>query len=472
MRKIAFLLLCFTVFCNAQDCDCETNYNWVKKTIEENDAGFEQTLTVRGNDEYQYFTAKLFERVKTAKTKVECQNILWDYLHFFRKGHISISQINNKNQIINSKIEIPNNWEKISIQLDEFKKQLERKQKPDYEGIWAFDGYEVAVKKFDNQYKAILLKSPNEEWKKEEVKFVINDTEIPSCDYFMRDKSKQVYKNVHLISDNYLQLNNTMLKRIFPVTKNENETDFEIECLMLQEPFYKKIAKNTSYIRIPSFSDDYKKSIDSIIRVNSKNLNSTSKLIIDLRNNGGGSDMCYSELIPLIYTNPIRVVSVQMYSTPLNNERCVTLMNNDNFSKEDKEEFKKMYEILNQNIGKFVNLDGDEKVGIDADYKENKKIKEVSILINGGCGSTTEQFLLAAKQSKKVKLYGTTTYGSLDISNMNFVESPTKDFRLGYCLSKSFRIPDMAIDGKGIQPDIYIDESISKYNWIKFVKEN
>jgi C-terminal processing protease CtpA/Prc len=97
--------------------------------------------------------------------------------------------------------------------------------------------------------------------------------------------------------------------------------------------------------------------------------------------------------------------------------------------------------------------------------------KKVGIIINGGCGSTTEQFILAAKQSNKVKLFGTTTFGSLDISNMYSVKSPCNDLELGYCLSKSFRIPDFTIDGKGLQPDYYLDKEIPKYEWLAFVNK-
>jgi len=59
----------------------------------------------------------------------------------------------------------------------------------------------------------------------------------------------------------------------------------------------------------------------------------------------------------------------------------------------------------------------------------------------------------------------------LDISNMYFVDSPCGDLNLGYSLTRSMRIPDMAIDGKGIQPDFFIHKSVPAYKWIDFVEE-
>jgi C-terminal processing protease CtpA/Prc len=128
-----------------------------------------------------------------------------------------------------------------------------------------------------------------------------------------------------------------------------------------------------------------------------------------------------------------------------------------------------MYEKLSKHIGMFVNLDSVE-VSVDTYDSVYSYPKNVGIIINQNCGSTTEQFLLAAKQSKKVKLFGTPTFGALDISNMNFVDSPCKDYKLGYCLSKSLRIPNFTVDDKGIQPDFFIDRTIPDFKWIDFVE--
>jgi C-terminal processing protease CtpA/Prc len=90
--------------------------------------------------------------------------------------------------------------------------------------------------------------------------------------------------------------------------------------------------------------------------------------------------------------------------------------------------------------------------------------------VNDYCASSTEQFLLAAKQSKKVKLFGRVTDGTLDFSNLNRIESPCGDFKLYYATSKVVDIENFPIDNIGIQPDYYLDDAIPEYQWIEYVK--
>jgi C-terminal processing protease CtpA/Prc len=140
-------------------------------------------------------------------------------------------------------------------------------------------------------------------------------------------------------------------------------------------------------------------------------------------------------------------------------------MNEPYWSDDEKKWAKESLYKLNKHIGEFVNLD-ERIVSIDTLKNIYPNPKNVAILVNGNCGSTTEQFLLEAKQSKKVKIFGTTTAGVLDISNMYYVISPSKEFKLWYGLSKSYRIPEMTIDATGIQPDYYFDKTTKPYEWI------
>ena len=483
MKKIKTLILLFLAissFTYAQNCNCESNFQWVKKTFEENDAGFQYAIDKKGLSAYNAHNSEFLNKIGNTKSNIDCTQTIYEWLKFFREDHFSISlneqpnvsEVSNNLQNTN-----PKKWETVKIDLKKYEKYLNSKKEADLEGIWETGPYKIAVKKIDNNYKGFIVEAKEvENWKPNDLKFDIG-SDKKSGKFYLRNKSFQEINKVELIGKNYLAINEFILKRVSPKFENDKSIDTYFKSISSQKSFLEEINNSTLLLRIPTFDGSQKKYIDSILLANKLKIESRENLIIDLRNNGGGDDISYSELIPYIYTNPIRTVRTQMYSTVLNNSRMLDIYENYEkygYSEEDREYIKKAYDKLNANLGKFVVIQGNEDGKIMDEEKLDEILpypKNIGIIINNKNGSTAEQFLLAAKQSKKVKLFGTTTAGVLDISNMYFVDSPCKEFKLGYSLSKSLRIPDMEIDGKGIQPDYYIDKSIPEYDWVNFVNE-
>ena len=87
---------------------------------------------------------------------------------------------------------------------------------------------------------------------------------------------------------------------------------------------------------------------------------------------------------------------------------------------------------------------------------EPHRPSRVAILIDGGCGSSCEQFALEARQSFSVKLIGQHTFGSLDYSNLRPHDLPSGRRRLWYATTRSTRIPGLMVDVAGVPPDIYL----------------
>lgn len=476
MRNITFILfVLLTSFIYGQNCNCSDSYAWLKETFEKNDAGFQYAVDQKGEAAYKKQCELTLEKIKSITDKKLCYEALEEWLRFFRRGHLWLAMLGPDEKQgatpAESKEKIRQqykNWESYPYNEKEFNTYLSRLKEPGLEGIWVSPPYKIGIRKVNNEYIGFIIEADGVYWSRSQVKFKIKDTSGKlGATYYMQNHSAKEISEVNLLGKNYLLMEFVMLKRIVPEFPPDKELDRSFKFQETNVPLFEKLSEKTCIIRIPSFDGSKKKMIDSVIKVNYKTITSTENFIIDVRNNGGGSDMSFSELIPFIYTDPVRTVGLEYLSTSLNNKRMESFLKEPDLSEEDKKWINSSLEKLNNNLGKFVNLDSSivSTFTYDSIYTYPK---QVGIIINGGCGSTTEQFILTAKQSRKVKLFGTTTFGSLDVSNMYSVKSPCNDLELGYCLSKSFRIPQFTIDGKGLQPDYFLDTSIPNYEWLNF----
>ena len=224
-----------------QDCDCKNNFEWVKKTFEENDAGFQYILDKKGQQAYNIHNTLFADKIKSAKSLTECTTLLYEWLTFFRSGHIGIEPL----------------------------------RKPE-----------------------------------------INEK---------------------------------------PIVKTESDN---VKSTSANEPYLEEINGTTLLLRIPSFEQSQKAVIDNVILTNKEKILKTENLIIDLRNNGGGSDNCFSELIPFLYTNPIRTIGVEFLSTKLNNQRMLDFATNPEYGLDEdtKKWAKDSYDKLEEYLNEFVSL--------------------------------------------------------------------------------------------------------------------
>ncbi|MDR1762757.1 MAG: hypothetical protein LBR64_02200 [Dysgonamonadaceae bacterium] len=168
MAKKFFLfsmLFAIAVSAYGQDCNCESSFEWAKKTFEENDAGFRYGVNKKVVTEYEKHSAAIAEKTKSAKNNYECAEIITEWLYFFRKGHIGIEVLKNDYVADNLEDTIKTfpDWEKIEIDTVEFKKYLDEKKDFDIEGIWNDNSwtYKIGIKKIDNQYVGFVIESPD-----------------------------------------------------------------------------------------------------------------------------------------------------------------------------------------------------------------------------------------------------------------------------------------------------------------------
>ncbi len=467
-KKLFKLLLLIPLFSFSQNCDCTSNLKWVKETFEENDAGFKYALVKRGKENYIKHNLSFIKRAEKTLSITDCEKIVKEWLSFFRKGHKDFFIINRKNDI---NLQEKRHESVPNINIKEFKKYLLSKKEIDYEGIWQSEPYTVAIKNTHDIYKAIVTNVSSGNWSAGELKFYINPDS--SGVYYMGDYSEYTFNKIQYIDKQVLNIDGIIFKRTFPESKSLNSNAQRyLELINASDPSIRKINNDTYLFRIPSFDLNQKEAIDSLISKHLDEITSNKNLIIDLRGNTGGANKSFTKLLPILYTNPIKTIYWEHLSTELNNKRWREWLKNPNLSKDGKTFLTNVNNKLKNKLGEFVYIYDNDGSEIFKQNFQYKKLKNIAILIDKHNASTTEQFLLSAKQSKKVKLYGETTFGALDISEMNQIKSPDGNFMLSYCLTKSLRLPSFPIDNIGIQPDYFLDNSVLPYNWINYVIDN
>ena len=230
--------------------------------------------------------------------------------------------------------------------------------------------------------------------------------------------------------------------------------------------YAERLSDKTFYIRIPSFNYSEKEDIENLIEANDLSIQESPNLIIDIRNGIGGSDANFRSLIKYLYTNPIRSYPIKLKVSKFNAEAF------DGYAKQmGGKQAKSIAEQISSSSEEFIVPHGSDSVSLI--YRDTilRYPREIAILINGINVSADEQFLLYAKQSMKVKLFGETTLGAIDVSNLNVIFSEDNKFYLVYAMSISSRLPNFKVDDIGIQPDYFIDKYIPANEWINYVQQ-
>jgi len=220
-------------------------------------------------------------------------------------------------------------------------------------------------------------------------------------------------------------------------------------------PRFRVLSARTSLLTLPSFGDHYARPIAQLVAAHRRAIVSRPYLIVDVRRNGGGSDRSYGPLLPLVAANVTRTPNAEFLATPANIAASEAVCKLPEVLAADCLRFMSpVIEAMKAApTGTFVLPTGERPVDIDLPRHVLAKPRWVAVLIDGRCGSSCEEFVLAVRQSFKVKTFGRPTAGSLDYSNLRPHDLPSGKRRLFYATSRSLRLPANPIDAAGIAPD-------------------
>jgi C-terminal processing protease CtpA/Prc len=221
-------------------------------------------------------------------------------------------------------------------------------------------------------------------------------------------------------------------------------------------PTLTAIDKGHLLLSIPSFLVE-EKELDSILAIHSQELSSTENLIIDIRGNKGGN-FIYGHLLDYITkTDTIRSKPAKILSSPYNilyHESMTKYYTNNN--RPIPAYLTELLQRMRDNPGKIVDYYPLSNFPVDTVYLFPKN---VAILTDKANLSSAEAFLMYAKQSKKVKQFGTSTRGVIDYMNVSSIPLGCGGrYLMYYPVYFDAGLPGSAINNIGIKPDVYSDK--------------
>jgi hypothetical protein len=221
-------------------------------------------------------------------------------------------------------------------------------------------------------------------------------------------------------------------------------------------PAFRVLSPTTALLTIPSFADPAGSAIAALVKSSLPQIAARSNLIVDVRGNDGGSDWTYAPVLALAVANPWRNFGTQLLATPANSAatRAICPLYAPQ-STQCRDAARAASEAMDlAAAGTFIPSPGEQQsLTIEKPGQVLRQPRRIGVLVDRRCASSCEEFLLAMRQSFKVKLFGQSSAGSLDYSNLRPWTLPSGKRRLMYATSRSTRLPDFAVDAAGIPPD-------------------
>ena len=412
---------------------------------------------------YDHFKNSLLEKSKKITDQKETLDLLKEYLSFFRDRHIFFLDDSNSLKL-NKIVKIEN--------LKVTKKTLGRisTSKDSLEGIWKNEEFKIGIQKVkDSLYKGFVITSANKAWKANDVLFTLST----------KKRLKLFSSDLTYFDDTYEVKNAEILRfvktRRFFFKDNNNQLNGEILNQKVNELFglsVKKMSPRTTLVKLQNFDYPFVEKIEKLINDNKILIENSENLIIDLRDNGGGTTNSMTPILPYIMAGKVRNMNVEYFVSDFyisNQERYVRNLPDTDKYKEEKKNILDNLIFYKKNLGKYVLRPNTRSVETE-NYEANElSPKQVVVLVNKKVASSAEVLTLLAKQSKKVKILGTPTSGVLDYANAMISNYEYDGHSLILPTYRSLRLPDFPIDNIGVQPDIYLDGTVN--DWEEFAMD-
>lgn len=451
----------------AQPASCRQSFDFVVAKIEQNYSGFRDKVTPATRAAYDRTTAAQRRRADGTSTDEECSAVLHDWIAFFRDGHMDLYYYLTSPKVVDTPAVRARfaRWPARALSRAEAERYYARNagRLDPIEGIWKLVrgmDMELAVVRDSSGtgFEGVLLNGDGVWWQTGQIKARFRPLDDGWYEGILYSRTHaelargrwQVMRNI--LSSRWMSSGIDFAK-LSPTVTDSLDVQRYLASVGGEKPQLQSLDARTLLLRLPSFASPQAPLVDTLLKAHRDALLRTPDLIIDLRNNIGGSDHVWSPVISFLYTQPMTAVGVVIYSTEDNIGQSEKVLKDPVFPDSLKVGIRKRIETLRAHLGEFSASYPPVVIRRDTVYENPRR---VAVLVDRTCTSSCEEFILKARQSSKVTLFGQHTGGVLDYSNTNDLNVPDSPFILRYPISRSLRLPRDPVDPHGITPAVRI----------------
>ncbi len=468
---IVLIFACLTGF--GQQCDCKTDFLFVRQFMERNHPGFNSDIKSVSEPAYNRFVTDLEKEMEKDKEGRYCIAFLKKYMLYLKDHHsnidessLPIAEKNPDSLAAFFQSDRFKNTERVAIDSITILKKLQKSRDP-VEGIYITSDttYTVAVIKDprnNKEYKGVILSSRTPLWQKGQVKLRIKESSDGYREgyFFLRNHSLSFSRWRPEPEASPIE----GWTRIYPTMVNRPKTMLSTELIS-----FKVLDSQTAYLAIRSFGGQFGKTLDSAYKVIIPQIKQFENLIIDVRGNGGGSDANYNALMPLIYSDTIENDYVELFVTEDNRKAYQDMRD---YAKAHPEQWGqrgymsweyRLNQMKNIPVNTFIPIS---PKGTKSTYKKEELPKKIAILYDRQCASSCEQLILDALFSRKVVLTGENSGGYIAYGNVMSIQTPCGR-TLRWTTTRKNR--DRQFEFVGIPPQIKIP--VSEPDWIQYTHQ-
>jgi pimeloyl-ACP methyl ester carboxylesterase len=463
----------------ADTTDCPSILAFTIGWVERNYPGFQDKVGAAERPAYAAMVGRLQPRAAAAREPAACHTVLAEYIAWFQDHHLGVA-VDAPPPSAAAAIREPaepgeaayavSDWPTRAVTEESVRGELLRRGAwSPVEGIWEVVGadYRLAVVPAEAsprgpRYDAVILRAGMSGWSPGEVKARLEETSPGrfEVEYFMGNRTSR--STTAELRRGLLLLDGlSRWARMHP----GDEAGYDPARFRADtgaETSVRRLDDRTMLIRLPSFGPAHATKIAELVRERWADLTSTPDLIIDVRGNHGGTDVSFYPLRPLFYTRPLVTEGLSIFAT------ADHIAYGENLVEEAPPAYRAHLEEMVARMREFAG--GFVTAAADTFRLEGPlpMPRRVAVLTDRGCASSCEAFVLAARQSDKVTLYGDNTGGLTDYGNVIPVATPHPAIRLYVPTARSNRLPEESYDVVGIPPDVRLpSEVLFPLEWVQ-----